>query len=113
MLGMRLMISKTTLRSRCSKVVVFGEGPVRWASMDEKAGNNADSINGNSVVWTISIPSRSSVAAINASFKSGPNRRFRTGSQFILPDMGIVPVVPPPMILLLLLLLSPPISNCP
>ena len=52
-----------------------------------KAGSKADSIKGNSMVCTISIPSRSSEAARRASFKSGPKRRFLTGSQFMLPDI--------------------------
>lgn len=53
------------------------------ARIVEKAGRRADSMRGNSTVCTISIPSRSSLAASNASSKSDPSNRLRTGSQFI------------------------------
>ena len=85
------MISSTTFRSLCSTVDVSGLGFVRSARMVEKAGSNADSIKGNSTVWTISICSLSSIAADSASSKAGPSNRFLTGSQFILPDRTTPP----------------------
>ena len=67
-------------------VVVFFVALGRFglvANMVENAGNKADSMSGNSTVWTISIPSRSSLAAARASSKSVPSNRLLTGSQFI------------------------------
>ena len=59
--------------------------------MEVKAGSNADNKRGNSTVWTISIPSRNSIAAWSATLMSGPNRRCLTGSQLIVPEGCVGP----------------------
>lgn len=68
-----------------------GLGVVLVVRMEVNAGNNADNRIGNSTVWTISIPSRNSMAACKATLMSVPKRRFLTGSQLIAPAVGARP----------------------